>query len=294
MKKYSTLAALIMSLSILIPFSTLTQESKEKAVNIIGAGILNQDEYEKVMVKGLAKSESDLTVGQMTCSGAVEIGGHLKVKSLKSDGTLKVDEGLEAEQVNSSGALNVRGTFQGQAVNFAGSLESDFIKGGSQNFSGSLKVKNSVTVKNFAADGALNIGGILTADQVAVRLGGDSSIYEIDAKTIEIRPLPFPPPNFLTPKESSSSSGDSTRYGPPGTSISVDKTYIPKDWRRPPKMTVESMEGDSIYIENVNAQTVDGRRVVIGPGCYITNISYSDQLIFATDTFIGSKRRKIP
>lgn len=38
----------------------------------------------------------------------------------------------------------------------------------------------------------------------------------------------------------------------------------------------ESIEGDDIYLENVSCPAVTGRRVVVGPGCSIGRVQYSE------------------
>ncbi len=224
-------------------------ESEEIPVDVGG-------KTKRVSLSGASKS-SDVNCGYFSSSGASRIEGYLKADEAKISGATKVEGDAHIGELSSSGSFKVEGTTEAKnmslsgASKFEGKVKAKQIKSmGSSKFeapvevdefssSGALKIESDVNAKTFTATGAFKIEGTLKAHEIMLKPGGDCNIKHIKGGDVLV--------------ESGAGSGLFSMFKK-GT------------------LTVETITGDKIYLENTRAKTVEGDEVKIGPGCKVGTV----------------------
>lgn len=208
---------------------------------IKGSGQVNGGEYNKVEIHGSAKITGDIKAAELRNSGTLDAVGNINSKKVHSSGTMKIEGSLESDLVEASGSLKVSGKMLVKDLEASGSVTAGSLSGNTVNTAGGLKFDKDVSTKSFTSSGGIDIGGALNADKIAIKLGGDSKIGLIKGKNIEIK--------------------------------RVLELFFKNS-----RLITESVEGDDIYLENVNAKLVKGRVVKIGPNCEIGTIEYKESI----------------
>ena len=109
-------------------------------------------------------------------------------------------------------------------------------------FEGVIKVCGNVQGKSIDVEGVLNIDGLLSADSISFEVARSCKISEIGGSNIKIENNSF---------------------------HNIDL------FKRKVKVNCKVIEGDNIYLENVECDVVRGKNITIGPGCIIDKIEYS-------------------
>lgn len=164
-------------------------------------------------------------------------------KNVNIQGVSKVDGDVECVDCTIEGVATIFGGVQGKKIHVKGKAEvQGDILGDVVNLEGQIKIRGKCDAEKFISTGAVTVSGLLNAGDVRIQLYGPSRVREIGAETIRVE------------KE-------------PGRSI----------FGRLKTLSVETIEGDEIYLENTKAKVVRGNRVVIGAGCHIELVEYGAQ-----------------
>jgi cytoskeletal protein CcmA (bactofilin family) len=193
---------------------------------------------------GNLEVEGDLDVaGQLSSSGNLEVEGNLRCGDLvSSSGNLEVEGSMEAPSFHCSGAAEISGSIQGGEIRISGSVEVyDSIHCSAFECSGSLELKGDLESETVKFTGDTEIGGLLNAEVVTISARAKSQITNIGGSTIRVL---------------RKSNGLFGRGG----------------------LKSETIEGDTVELENTTAQVVRGKQVVIGEGCHIQRVEYSESL----------------
>jgi cytoskeletal protein CcmA (bactofilin family) len=110
----------------------------------------------------------------------------------------------------------------------------------------------------FAARGIFEIGGLLNAGQLDIKLYRDCRAKEIGGEKIRIRKA-----SLLH---------------------AFSFFFKPSPHAR---LTASVIEGDDIYLENTTAKAVRGNRVTIGPGCKIGTVEYKEHFEQKKDSIVN-------
>jgi len=220
--KRKILAAIL--ISCLLALSAAVAEKKLNNVKISGSGTINGGEYGTIEVSGSAKIEGDV-----------------EAEVVDSSVSLKISGSLDANTVDSSGSIKVKGKLKARIFESSGSASFENLDASTVKFSGSLNSVKSVRAKSVSGTGSLEIGDTLEADEIKIKLAGDSSVKEIKGKTIDFREY---------------------------------SNWLSKIWKS--YLTADKITGESIYLENTNAGLVKGVAVKIGPRCVIDTVEYKE------------------
>lgn len=195
-------------------------------------------------------------------SGALKVSGTLDCEELHASGAVKVSDNLRCSgSIGSSGALVAGGdvTVTGE-LHSSGSLTSgaklsaDVLK-----TSGVCRCGGDIHVRELATSGQLAVDGGVEAERF--RSSGKLDIHELlNAEEIDIS------------ISTACAVGD---IG--GSRITVRKGWFGFAFGNP-RLTVESIEGDTVELEYTKAATVRGRTVRIGAGCEIGRVEYSETI----------------
>jgi cytoskeletal protein CcmA (bactofilin family) len=111
--------------------------------------------------------------------------------------------------------------------------------------------------------GVFTVEGLLNAGSVEMKTHSKCRIKEIGGEKIDIRR---------------------------GTGSVVKRLigafYLPSDFFEG-VLYVDTIEGDDIYVEHTSAKTIRGTNVVIGPGCHIDHVEYTNRFLKSDDSNVG-------
>lgn len=259
-------------------------ENKRVNLKLSGAGIASGGFYNEVKLSGGCQINGDIDCNFMKTSGACSVKGNITSKQLLTSGSFSSTGNIDTEIFKSSGASKLSGNLKGDEVTISGggSTSGDIkvsklnisggftsggkIIGGEINLTGGIKIEKDCECDKFSSKGSFNIGGTLNADEINITIYDHCTAYEIVGQNIDIRyssDISSSILHIIKGMLSSSSSG----------------------------LTVETIEGDNIYLEHTNAKIVRGNKITIGDSCNIEKVEYKDSLDVTGNSEIREKNK---
>ncbi|MEC0127738.1 hypothetical protein [Paenibacillus pabuli] len=199
-------------------------------ISIVGDGSSAGGVYGKVKVVGDSSFNDNIICDQFKCTGTSVIYGSLESTDIKITGTLSLKERAASNE--------------GMDGIHPSSLHA---KGDQMKVVGELHVSGDCQAEKFKLNGRLTITGMLSAEQMTLKIMGPSEVREMGGSVISV-------------KSGRGKLLDGLFTG----NKSVLKTNL--------------IEGDEIEIENTVAEVVRGDRIKIGPGCHIGTVEYRSSL----------------
>ncbi|MBN1858372.1 cell shape determination protein CcmA [Candidatus Bipolaricaulota bacterium] len=245
-----------------------SERDKRGSASISGAGTIGGGSYERVSISGSGKITGDLTADEIKISGSGKIQGLARVIRVSTSGSAVFEAGIVADEVRISGSARSHGTTEIKELKCSGvfktdgSLKSEYIK-----ISGSLTVDGDVSSEIYKTTGAFRIGGLLSADHIEINLAGRCEAREIGGERIEVRRGGWRQKGLILDGLISIFTGGSTSH-----------------------LRSELIEGDTIHLEDTEAEIVRGKHVFIGPGCNIKTVEYSEDLAVDEDAKVEHEK----
>ncbi len=164
-------------------------------------------------------------------------------------GNSEIDGSLKAEEIKLTGECGVRGRIDAMSVKGRGELTADAgIRAERFAFEGHVSVREDCEAGEFRLTGVVEIGGLLSGDQLDIGLIGKSRAGDVGGGKIRIkRSKGFLLMKMVKPSQEACFEG-------------------------------RTIEGDFVELEHVAAETVRGGSVIIGPGCEIKTVEYRESL----------------
>jgi cytoskeletal protein CcmA (bactofilin family) len=283
------------------------------SISISGAGEIESSvKCDSFHCSGSAEIAGDLVARELRCSGNLEVDGSITVEgnlsssgntevaknvrcggSLSTSGNLEVEGDLEVQSFRCSGFAEIEGTIQGQDIHISGSLEAnDSIHCATFECSGNLELEGDLEAETVTLSGSTEISGLLNAEVVDICADAHSEIDDIGGSVIKVlRNRPFTRKQnktftafggrIIVSMDDDSDDGDSQSKGGLfaglGEKLSNLTHPITLSFGNG-RLEAETIEGDTVELENTTAQVVRGARVVIGEGCSIDRVEYSESL----------------
>ncbi len=198
------------------------------------------EKTERVSISGASKIDG-CNCEIFRAAGASKVNGDLRADDADVSGATKINGNAYFKKLDSSGALKVSGKSDGKKLDLSGSskFEGDvdvkFIDS-----SGSFSVEGNVNCTSMDASGVVKIQGVLKGEEIMLNNAGKSKINMIEGGDLIVE------------------SGGS-RFSSPG-------------FGRSGSLEVESIKGNDISLENTKAESVTGKKVIIGRGCKVENV----------------------
>lgn len=236
-----------------------------QSVSISGSGRVSGGEYAQVKISGSGRVEGDVVAQEVRVSGSGRFQGSVQAKEITVSGSGKFTGRVEADVLVTSGSCGIDGDAEVKelrtsgAQRVGGSLRGHYVRA-----SGVLHVAHDLEADVFTFSGRFEIGGLLNADRVEVRLVGDSRAREIGGETIDVRPGA-------------------------GFSLGLSLTRGIRFGIGIGTLTVEEIEGDHVHLEATTAQVVRGKKVYIGPGCRVGRVEYTESLEVHPEAEVGER-----
>lgn len=230
-------------------------------LTINGFGSSNGGEFRNVVLNGKGTINNDIKCHDFECNGTgslqeslfsqtAKISGYAKVMGnvhcnfLKVDGRAKMEQNVFVKQVKVSGSATIGGNLKGEEIKVHGRLVVD----------------GNCDADYFKGECQFNIGGLLNADNVEIKLFGGCTAKEIGGQSIVVRQKA----SFMA---------------------QLFKSFFQNG------LDTDLIEGDHIEIENTTAKIVRGNNVVIGPNCNIGLVEYSGTLKQDKTAVIGESKK---
>lgn len=236
-------------------------------LKISGMGTSSGGFYNNVMVSGTAQINGDLDCMDLNIEGVCKITGNVKAKDIDINGETKLNGNLECEKIKVNGHSKINGNIVVKdidisgATNIGGSISAENVS-----IQGAIKVDGNCDFENFISKGVFNISGLLNSGNVELELYAKCKAKEIGGEKINVR--------------KGISSIFSKLIKPIFTILDIYDG-----------LTVETIEGDDIYLENTKAKVVRGNNVRIGTSCEIDLIEYKNSFEQSEDTKVKESRK---
>ncbi len=236
---------------------------RELDMHIAGSGKIAPGEYRNIRISGSGKIYGPIRCKSLHISGSGRQEGELrceeevKVSGSGHLGTVWAENARFAGSAKADGDLNLTGE-----LHAAGSFHCcGSVKAGELRIAGAAHVEGDLEGETVRASGALRCGGLVNAETVEFRLGGENHVGSIGCSAIRVRREADGTPRFFR-----------TLFG------GRAQGYLQAD---------SHIEGDSIDLEWTRAPRVSGRSVIIGEGCEIDLVQYTEQLEVSPNANVG-------
>lgn len=197
-------------------------------------------------------------------NGEGRIEGDLDCINLKINGKCSMNGNVKADSVNVNGEASIKGDLEAGKAKIHGTADID----------GNLSVDKAETYGIISVDGDCNaeifkiagtfaIEGLLNAGELELTLYGSSRAREIGGEKIKVK--------------------RKGKYDFLGLKIMIIG--------RGKGLTVETIEGDDIYLEDTKSKVVRGNNIELGPGCEIELVEYKNSLKRDEKADIGTHKK---
>ncbi|MCL2866006.1 MAG: polymer-forming cytoskeletal protein [Lachnospiraceae bacterium] len=201
-------------------------------------------DFEKVVLNGKGTITGDVSADVIDVNGGGTFQGKTVGKEISVAGTVGFKDDVTAEKFKVSGTARVDGTVTTETLKISGHTNiSGNVKGDMVNIDGKVTIGGDCEVESFDCQGNIKIGGQLNAEKIKIEVLLKCEISEIVGSEIEVK------------------------RGKGNVMKVVDNIF-------PTVLIADSIEGDKIDLDFVNAKVVRGEDVKIGPNCEIDMVEY--------------------
>ncbi|MDF2557526.1 MAG: hypothetical protein K0R71_1354 [Bacillales bacterium] len=220
--------------------------SKNLIIN--GSSSTNGGDFDKVSIRGEGTIYGDVKADVVNIYGQGTFRDNVSIKKMKVMGQTDIYGGINADLLKVYGQLDISKMSKVKHLKVRGEVKFfNHLYGERIDNKGSLKVNGNVTCDQFLSKGECKIDGLLSAEEINVKLlFSTSRITEIGGGTVSVNRHNFP-------------------YG---INFRSKRAHL----------VTTVVEADDIYLEYTTAKVVRGNNIKIGPGCDIELIEYRDSI----------------
>lgn len=221
-----------------------------QSLRFAGAGTVPSGRYDHISAAGSVHINGEVYCNNMSTSGSLHGSGSIVCEqTIATSGSMHFNGDVKCgEKFATSGSAHIDGNVESNVIKSAGSFTANSVFAGVVKLSGSMTISNGVECDTAKLSGGGKIGGLLNAETVEIEFNGDGKLDIADIGCSQIT---------VTDK-------GAAKKGLFGRSKSSSQ------------LVVGNIEGDSIYLESTDADTVKGTTVKIGPNCKIKYVEYSE------------------
>lgn len=224
--------------------------------------------FNNVTIVGNVTMNSSVDCIRIKAVGDCIVNDELKMESGSITGNLTVKNSLIADRLKIAGNLTtgINASIKHSSLYGDINIDGNFV-GEKISARGFLTVKANCNADTFKSKCVFKINGLLNADEIDMELYGNSSIREIGGEKITIK-----------------KGSKSIFHKLFGTFMMPNNLYNGN-------LTTDLIEGDELYLESTKAKIVRGKNVIIGPGCDIDLLEYSEKFNQLNDAVVKEKRK---
>ncbi|TGB00439.1 polymer-forming cytoskeletal protein [Sporolactobacillus shoreae] len=240
-------------------------DDQVRDLTISGSGTAPGGDYRNVIINGSGNVQGDLQCQRLEINGSGKILGNSKVVELIVSGSGVVEGNVTARKITINGNSRIEGNVTAEDLQINGTAKiTGTVHGETIKSYGILTANGEIEAEELIAEGRILVDGLCSADRIDLKINGNlSRIREIGCSTLEVRRRPFA--GFLS--------------------------FLIRGIRKT-GLTVDSIEGDEIYLEDTVARVVRGNSLVIGEGCDIEKAAYKNDYRQADNAKVKSAVRE--
>lgn len=189
-------------------------------------------QFRHIKITGESVLSGDVIAESIKCIGEMEIKGNLQVQ----------------KKMKLTGECKVHGSIQSESLVAIGDIQVVSVRGSRVKVSGHIKVDHSCEVETLKLHGWLEVGELISAEQLHLNLHGPCRAQEIGGGTITVTRSPL---------------------------SKIKRMFTLQDAGT---LRANLIEGDVVHLEHVTADIVRGTRVTLGIGCKIGRLEYRESL----------------
>jgi cytoskeletal protein CcmA (bactofilin family) len=218
-------------------------------IKTAGGGSFSGGTYGDVTFNGSGTINGDVDAITYRVNGAGTSNGRVKAQSVTVNGTAGFNGEVQANEMTVNGDANIRdGAGVGRLIvkgnlSIGGSLAAHDVQ-----LHGFIRMGGDCQAETFTGEGGFTVAGLLNAGNVDITVQAPSTVREIGGERIVVR-QPVGSLNTLT---------------------SLLTVFAEK------RLTVETIEGDVVWLENTSAKVVRGKQVTLGQGCIVDLVEYAE------------------
>jgi cytoskeletal protein CcmA (bactofilin family) len=227
---------------------------------IAGAGDVAGGMYGDISIAGAGTVRGDLDASTLKIAGTADVQGKVVATTVTVSGNGNFYGDVQASTFLVSGNADVKGGVGAGFLKIAGACTiAGSVNAQRLEIRGTTRIGGDVQSEDFDASGVFSVGGLLNAETVTIKLYGGCDAHDIGGQSIDVR------------------------LGKPWA-------FLPFFGER--NLTADTIEGDTVYLENTRAKVVRGANVTIGTACSIDLVEYSGTLVGSAG--IVSSRKVAP
>ncbi|MCM1989717.1 polymer-forming cytoskeletal protein [Oceanirhabdus seepicola] len=230
---------------------------ERRDLKVFGSGDNTGGVYRDISIMGSGDINGDVECRSYRVMGSGDLKGNLKSEIIKINGSGDIDGDVYGIDVSINGSGDISGNIKCSSLKIAGSSDiGGDVEGTEVGIYGSCDIDGNCECEIFNGKGAFTVGGELIADEVNIEVIRNCEVGSIGAGRVIVRGA--------------------------GTEGFKSLAFFRGKGSR--KFECDVIEGDEIYLEKTEANTIRGKNIVIGPGCEIESIEYSDQIQIDDDS----------
>ncbi|KNF08308.1 hypothetical protein CLPU_8c00730 [Gottschalkia purinilytica] len=235
-------------------------------VKVNGSGRITSDVKAKfIRINGDVLFSTNVEAGEFKVYGNCRIDGNLNVDTFKVYGSSSIEKDIKANEMKIYGDTIIKNNLSVNRLSITGSVSCDkSIKGENIDIYGELITDEDLEGENVKVLGAIEVNGLLNAEELLIESYGTSKVKDIGATTISIK-----------------------------ENLEMDSLFmklVRLFKRKTGNLIAETIEGDNIYLEKTTAKIVRGNNIVIGKGCNIELVEYRDSLNITDDAKVDNSK----
>lgn len=156
-------------------------------LSITGSSSAAGGTYDKVHIVGEGTVDGDVECSWLKCIGTLDVDGSMKSDRLQVMGTCSFSKDVQTEFMKVSGTVSVGGDVRLKELRCSGTIETQGnLYGEHLKLNGQLSTLGDCEAEIFTAKAIFEIGGLLNAGQLDIKLYGDCRAKEIGGEKIRI------------------------------------------------------------------------------------------------------------
>jgi cytoskeletal protein CcmA (bactofilin family) len=234
----------------------------ENDLIINGSGTTDGGRFQRVSINGKGTVSGEIECETFDCNGWGRFQSNVIARSMVINGFAEIYCSLDAAKIVINGRSRIHGDTAVRDIEVSGDGKiAGTLKGEKMTLHGRIAIGGDCEAESFRGGGQFKIDGLLNAEEVVIDLHGWSRAKEIGGKTVVVK--------------------RSENLG----FFKIFEALFPF------KLTVDTIEGDDIKIENTKANIVTGNKVSIGKGCRIGTVEYKDSYNQENGATVKEKRK---
>jgi cytoskeletal protein CcmA (bactofilin family) len=218
-------------------------DTTRRDTKIAGAGDVAGGMYGDVTIAGAGTVLGDIDVTALKVAGTANVQGKVVATTLNVSGNADFAADVQANEFIVSGTSEVRGGIGAGVLRVNGACTViGSVNATKVELRGTMRIGGDVQAESFDAQGVFSVGGLLNAGTVKIRLYGGCDARDIGGERIDV-------------------------------ALGKPWAFLPFFGER--NLTADTIEGDTVTLENTRAKVVRGRDVRIGTGCEIDLVEYT-------------------